>query len=95
MINEHKIIKITKRLNNAVNEELEKKGSDIRFVTNAGILCTRSDETYVKILRVDRKYSISFQLYYYMNFTDELNDEISTIHFLTEKYESLLNPGVK
>lgn len=91
MINEYKIIKIAKRLNKAINEELEKKGSDIRFVTNASILQTKSDKTYLKILRADREYAISLQLYYYMNFTDELNDEISTIQFLTEKYESLLN----
>lgn len=94
MINEHKIIKIAKRLNKAINEELEKKGNDIRFnISTYQFL--RSDETYLKISRADEERAISFQLYYYMNFTDELNDEISTIHFLTEKYESLLNPEVK
>lgn len=90
MINEHKVIKIAKRLNKAVNEELEKKGSDIRFnISTYQFL--RSDETYLKISRADEEYAISLQLWYYMNFTDELNDEISTIQFLTEKYENLLN----
>ena len=94
MLNEHKIIKIAKRLNNAVNEELEKKGSDIRFnISTYQFL--RSDETYLKISRADEECAISLQLWYYMNFTDELNDKISTIRFLTEKYESLLNPEVK
>ena len=90
MINEHKVMQIAKRLNNAINEELEKKGSDIRFKISTNQFL-RSDETYIKISRVDKECAVSLQLYYYMNFTSVLNDEISTIRFLTVQYESLLN----
>lgn len=89
MINEHEVIKIAKQLNDAINEELEKKGSNIRFVTFMWNY-PESDKTYLKILRIDNSYDVSFQLYYYMNFTNKLNDEVSTIRFLTTKYESLL-----
>lgn len=90
MINEHKVIKIAKRLNDAVNEELEKKGSNIRFKTSTNQFL-RSDDTYLKLSRVDKECAIELHLYYYMNFTDILDDEVSTIRFLTEKYENLLN----
>ena len=90
MINKHKVMQIAKRLNNAVNEELEKKGSNIRFAISTDQIL-RSDKTYLKILRVDRKCAVSLWLYYYTNFTSVLNDEISTIRFLTVQYESLLN----
>jgi len=89
MINEHELIKIAKQLNDAINEELEKKGSNIRFATFMWNY-PESDKTYLKILRIDNRYDVSFQLYYYMNFTNKLNDEVSTIRFLTTKYESLL-----
>jgi len=90
MINEHKIIRIAKRLNDAVNEKLEKKGSDIRFKISTNQFL-RSDGTYLKISRVDKKCAVSLHFWYYMNFTSVLNDEISTIRFLTVQYESLLD----
>lgn len=90
MINEHKVIQIAKRLNNAVNKELKKKGSDIRFNINADQFL-RSDKFYLNILRIDEECTISLNLNYYINFTDLLDDEISIIRFLTEKYENLLN----
>lgn len=93
MINEHKVIKIAKRLNDAVNEKLEKKGSNIRFKISTNQFL-RSDDTYLKISRVDKECAIELQLWYYMNFTSVLNDEISTIRFLTVQYQSLLNEEV-